>query len=74
LPADRAALVSSITALGLRLSVRSDGPLAILASSDPAWFPDAALRAELVRVARDAGFTNVAVELPPAPPISRSPE
>ncbi len=70
MPADRAALVTAVAALGLDLEVRSDGALAILSSCDPAWFPDAARRAELLRLARAVGFTNVAVELPAATPSS----
>lgn len=69
MPADQAALVATIERLGIPVVVRSDGPLAILVPSDANWFPDAALRADLVRAAREAGFTNVAVELPGAPDV-----
>jgi prophage tail gpP-like protein len=66
-PTDAAALVAILAARGLRVTVHVDGALVVLQPSDARWFPDATLRAELVRVAREVGFTNVAVELPRDP-------
>ncbi len=66
-PAGAATLLAAILARGLDVTVQVDGALAIVQSHDPHWFPDAELRTELVRAARAAGFTNVAVELRPSP-------
>lgn len=63
MPADPAALARAIGALGLTVDVEADGALAILVARPGTRFPDAALRAEVVRAAREAGFTSVAFEL-----------
>ena len=60
---DPIALVRALRAHGLPLDVEADGALAILVPTGPLAAPDAALRRQLVALARDAGFTHVALEL-----------
>ncbi|MGZ8376596.1 MAG: hypothetical protein ACXWZS_08975 [Gemmatirosa sp.] len=67
MPADLAVLTEALDRLHVEVTVRQDGALAVLVPRDASWFPDAVLRAALLRAARDAGFANVAVELPSAP-------
>ena len=53
---------------GVRVSVDTDGTLAVLRPTARDTIPtlDAALRAAIVTLARECGFTHVALELPDA--------
>ena len=67
MPADPEALARSLALLGLHFTVECDGVLAILVPVGPVDVPTEAMRAEIVRAAREAGFASVALELPPGP-------
>jgi hypothetical protein len=63
LPADPQALARSLARLGIPCTVEGDGALAILVPDGPLGVPTGAVRAEIVRAAREAGFASVAFEL-----------
>ncbi len=57
------ALADALRAAGLRVSVEARDRLAVL-TADPATFADPSWRERAVALAREHGFTHVAVELP----------
>lgn len=61
-------LAATLEASGLPLRAAADGPLAVLVPTAPLPPLDGRLRGQLVTLARDAGFTHVAVELLPVVP------
>jgi hypothetical protein len=66
-----AALGHALLARGIRASVEARGSLAVLLPlSDPDAFADAAVRDQVLALAREHGFTHVAVELLGAPRVS----
>lgn len=60
---DLDALSVRLASLGLPLRAQADGTLVILVPAGPLPAIDTALRGRLVTLAREAGFTHVALEL-----------
>jgi hypothetical protein len=62
-PPDARALERVLAAMGLRLSVGVEGPLALLRAPVGSALPDAPTRRAIVEAARAAGFASVSLEL-----------
>jgi hypothetical protein len=58
------ALARALADRGLTVDVEEAGPLAILVPTPGAAVDWPAVRSHVVRLARDLGFSNVALELP----------
>lgn len=63
MPADPAALAAELGRLGMACDVETEGALAIVVPHAPSAAPSVEQRSEIVRLARRAGFANVALEL-----------
>jgi hypothetical protein len=66
-PPDVEALARALDALGLRLAIAVEGPLALLRAPADAALPDAVTRRAIVDAARAAGFASVSLELTDSP-------
>ena len=62
-PPDAEALGRALAAMGLRLSVAVEGPLALLHAPADSALPDVPTRRAIVDAARAAGFASVSLEL-----------
>jgi hypothetical protein len=67
-PPDVEALARALDALGLRLAIAAEGPLALLRAPADAALPDVVTRRAIVDAARAAGFASVSLELTDSPP------
>jgi hypothetical protein len=66
-PPDVEALARALDALGLRLAIAVEGPLALLRAPADAALPDVVTRRAIVDAARAAGFASVSLELTDSP-------
>ena len=63
---DEPRLAASLAQLGIEAAIETDGRMALLRVRGAPALPDADVRAAILRAGREAGYSSVAIELPPS--------